>query len=49
MRTTRGYFRTKETGWKIIDIVEKVINELERMVKEKKERIKSKRKRPANA
>lgn len=49
LRTTRGFFRTKETGWKIIDIVEKVIDELERMITEKKERTKSKRKKPANA
>ena len=49
LRTTRGFFRTKEEGWKIMDIVEKVIDELERMVTEKKERVKSKRKKPANA
>lgn len=49
LRTTRGIFRTKEAGWKILDIVEKVIDELERMVTEKKERVKSKRKKPANA
>jgi ribosome-associated translation inhibitor RaiA len=49
LRTTSGFFRTKETGWKIIDIVEKVIDELERMVTEKKEKMKSKRKIPANA
>ena len=46
LRTTRGVFRTKETGWKILDIVEKVIDELERMITEKKERVKSKRKIP---
>jgi len=49
LRTSRGFFRTKEIGWEIIDIVEKVIDELERMITEKKEKIKSKRKRPANA
>ena len=49
LRTTKGVFRTKESGWKIIDIVEKVIDELERMVTEEKERVKSKRKIPTNA
>jgi len=49
LNTTRGYFRTKETGWKIMDIVEKVIDELDRMITEKKERVKSKRRKPANA
>lgn len=49
LKTTRGFFRSKETGWEIIDIVDKVIEELERMVTEKKERMKSKRKKPANA
>jgi len=49
LRTTRGFFRTKEIGWKILVIVEKVIDELERMITEKKERVKSKRKRPTNA
>ncbi len=49
LNTTKGYFRSKETGWKIMDIVEKVIDELERMVTEKKERGKSKRRKPANA
>ena len=47
LRTTRGFFRSKETGWKIIDIVDEVIEELERMVTEKKER--EKRKKPKNA
>jgi len=49
LRTTSGFFRTEETGWKVIDIVEKVIEELERMVTGKKERIKSKERKPANA
>jgi len=49
LRTTRGFFRSKETGWKILDVVEKVIDELERMITEKKERIKSKRNKPSNA
>jgi len=49
LRTTGGFFRTKEIGWEIVDIVDKVIEELERMVTEKKERVKSKRRNPANA
>ena len=49
LKTTKGFFRTKEEGWEILDIIEKVIDELERMVTEKKERVKSKRRKPANA
>jgi len=49
LRTTKGFFRTKEEGWEILDIIEKLIDELERMVTEKKERVKSKRRKPANA
>jgi ribosome-associated translation inhibitor RaiA len=49
LRTTKGSFRSEETGWEIIDIVDKVIEELERMITERKEIVKSKRKKPANA
>jgi ribosome-associated translation inhibitor RaiA len=49
LRTTKGFFRTEETGWKILDVVEKIVDELERMITEKKEIIKSKREKPANA
>jgi len=49
LKTTRGFFRTKENGWKILDIVEEIVKELERMIREKKEIIKSKRKKPTNA
>lgn len=48
LKTTIGFFRTRETGWKILDIVGRVIEELERMITEKKEILKSKRKLPAN-
>ena len=49
LRTSKGFFRTRESGWKILDVVEKIVEELERMITEKKEIIKSKRKKPANA
>jgi ribosome-associated translation inhibitor RaiA len=49
LKTTKGFFRTTESGWKILNVVEKVVEELERMITEKKEIIKSKRKKPANA
>ena len=45
LKTTKGFFRTEETGWKILDVVEKIIEELERMITEKKEIIKRKIKR----
>jgi len=48
LKTTKGFFRTEETGWKILDVVETIVKELERMITEKKEIIKSKRKKPAN-
>ena len=49
LKTTKGFFRTRENGWKILDVVEKVVEELERMITEKKEIIKSKRRKPTNA
>jgi ribosome-associated translation inhibitor RaiA len=48
LKTTKGFFRTEESGWKILNVVEKVVEELERMITEKKEIIKSKRKLPTN-
>jgi len=44
LETTKGFFRTEETGWKILDVVEKIVEELERMITEKKEKIETKRK-----
>jgi len=49
LKTTKGFFRTEESGWKILDVVEKIVEELERIITEKKEIIKSKRKKPTNA
>lgn len=49
LKTSKHVFRTDETGWEILDIVEKVIHELKRMVTEKGDRTKSKRHGPANA
>jgi len=44
LKTTKGFFRTTENGWKIINVVEKIVEELERMITEKKDRLESKRK-----
>jgi ribosome-associated translation inhibitor RaiA len=44
LETTKGFFRTEENGWKILDAVEKIVEELERMITEKKDRLESKKK-----
>lgn len=44
LETTKGFFRTEENGWKILNVVEKIVEELERMITEKKDRLESKRK-----
>lgn len=44
LETTKGFFRTEENGWKILDAVEKIVEELERMITEKKDRFESKKK-----
>jgi len=44
LETTKGFFRTEENGWKILDAVEKIVEELERMITEKKERSETRRK-----
>jgi ribosome-associated translation inhibitor RaiA len=44
LKTTKGFFRTEENGWKIIDVVEKIVEELERMITERKDRLESRRK-----
>ena len=49
LKTSKHVFRTDETGWEILDVVEKVVAELRRMIREKKDRTKSKRHGPANA
>ena len=44
LETTKGFFRTEENGWKILDVVETIVEELERMITEKKDRLEGKRK-----
>jgi ribosome-associated translation inhibitor RaiA len=44
LKTTKGFFRTTESGWKILDVVEKIVKELERMITQKKDITKSKMK-----
>ena len=46
--TTVGKFRTVETGWDILTVVDEIVKELTRLVTEKKEMLKVKRTLPAN-
>jgi ribosome-associated translation inhibitor RaiA len=43
-----GKFRTIETGWDILAVVDEIVKELTRLITEKKEKSKSKRTLPAN-
>ena len=48
INTTIGNFRTTESGWEIMTVIDRIIEELERKVTKVKEKIKTKRRMPAN-